>query len=35
LQNIDYWNNAPLWEPGTIATATKTWFKYMHNEENS
>lgn len=35
LQNIDYWKNAPLWEPDTIAIATKTWFKYMHNEENS
>ena len=30
IQNIDYWKNAPLWEPSSIATATETWFKYMH-----
>lgn len=27
--NIDYWRDAPLWEPQSIATATKTWFDYM------
>ena len=26
LDNIEYWRNAPLWEPDTIAKATKTWF---------
>lgn len=30
LSNIDYWKNAPLWEPGTIEKATKTWFKYLN-----
>jgi len=35
LQNIEYWENAPLWEPDSIAVATETWFKYMHAEENS
>jgi UDP-glucose 4-epimerase len=29
VANIDYWRNAPLWDPETIATATKTWFEYM------
>lgn len=29
LANIDYWKNAPLWEPDSIAKATETWFKYM------
>ena len=29
LQNIDYWREAPLWEPDSIATATQTWFKYL------
>jgi UDP-glucose 4-epimerase len=29
LANIDYWKNAPLWEPDSIAKATQTWFKYM------
>ena len=29
LLNIDYWKNAPLWTPDTIAIATKNWFKYL------
>lgn len=29
VANIDYWRNAPLWNPGSIANATKTWFEYM------
>lgn len=29
LQNISYWENAPLWDPKAIELATKTWFKYM------
>lgn len=29
VKNIEYWKNAPLWEPDSIATATKTWFEYM------
>lgn len=29
VANIDYWRNAPLWDPGSIASATKTWFEYM------
>ncbi len=27
LANIDYWKDAPLWEPASIAEATKGWFK--------
>ena len=26
LANIDYWKNAPVWTPKTIADATKSWF---------
>jgi UDP-glucose 4-epimerase len=26
LQNIEYWRDAPLWDPETIAKATQTWF---------
>lgn len=26
LENIEYWRNAPLWEPDSIAEATKLWF---------
>jgi UDP-glucose 4-epimerase len=29
LDNIDYWKNAPLWDPATIAQATKTWFEHL------
>ncbi|HXC04342.1 MAG TPA: SDR family oxidoreductase [Bacteroidia bacterium] len=29
LANIDYWKEAPLWEPDSIAEATKDWFKYL------
>lgn len=29
LKNIDYWKNAPLWDPDTIKKATETWFKYL------
>lgn len=29
LDNIDYWREAPLWDPASIAQATKTWFAYM------
>jgi len=26
LQNIDYWRNAPVWDPVSIEAATKGWF---------
>jgi UDP-glucose 4-epimerase len=29
LEHIDYWREAPLWEPDSIAEATKDWFKYL------
>ncbi|HEV7229705.1 MAG TPA: NAD-dependent epimerase/dehydratase family protein, partial [Bacteroidia bacterium] len=29
LDNIDYWREAPLWNPESIAEATKDWFKYL------
>jgi UDP-glucose 4-epimerase len=29
LEVIDDWRDAPLWEPTTIAEATKDWFKYL------
>ncbi len=29
LDNIDYWREAPVWEPDSIANATKDWFKYL------
>lgn len=29
LAHIDYWRDAPLWDPQSIAQATQTWFKYL------
>jgi UDP-glucose 4-epimerase len=29
VANIDYWRNAPLWDPDSIARATRTWFEYL------
>lgn len=29
VANIEYWRNAPLWNPDSIADATKTWFEFM------
>ncbi len=29
LANIDYWAEAPLWTPDSIAAATTTWFRYL------
>ncbi len=29
LADIHHWDNAPLWNPESIAEATKTWFAYM------
>lgn len=29
LRNIDYWRDAPVWTPDSIAEATKDWFRYL------
>ena len=29
LQEIEYWRNAPVWTPDSIAVATSDWFKYL------
>ena len=29
LDNIQYWENAPLWDKSSIEEATKNWFKYL------
>lgn len=31
LENIDYWRQAPVWTPESIAEATKEWFKNLSN----
>lgn len=32
LDNIDYWRAAPVWDPQSIAVATKEWFEYLGND---
>jgi len=29
LKSIEYWRDAPVWTPASIATATEDWFKYL------
>jgi len=29
LNNINYWREAPVWTPDSIAVATKDWFRYL------
>jgi len=29
LKNIDYWRQAPVWDPLSIEVATKDWFRYL------
>jgi UDP-glucose 4-epimerase len=32
IENIDYWRDAPVWTPDSIADATMDWFKYLGAE---
>jgi UDP-glucose 4-epimerase len=32
LAHIDYWREAPVWDPGSIAVATKEWFEHLGRE---
>jgi UDP-glucose 4-epimerase len=32
LANIDYWRDAPVWNPASIAEATKEWFEFLSPE---
>jgi UDP-glucose 4-epimerase len=29
LRNIEYWHDAPVWDPASIQDATKTWFSVL------
>ena len=29
IENINYWADAPVWDPNSISMATKDWFKYL------
>jgi UDP-glucose 4-epimerase len=33
ISEIENWQDAPLWDPNSIDTATKTWFQYMTKEQ--
>lgn len=35
VANIAYWRNAPLWDPNSIAKATRTWFEFMSPQGQS
>ena len=32
LENIDYWQDAPVWTPQSIKEATSEWFKYLKKD---
>lgn len=32
MEHIELWRDAPLWDPQSIAKATKTWFEYLGKE---
>jgi UDP-glucose 4-epimerase len=34
VANIEYWRSAPLWDPESIAKATRTWFEYLSPQES-
>jgi UDP-glucose 4-epimerase len=32
VRNIDYWRQAPVWDPASIERATRTWFDMLAGE---
>ncbi len=34
LENIEYWQKAPVWTSETIKGATKEWFQYLGQDDN-
>jgi UDP-glucose 4-epimerase len=32
VESIEYWRDAPLWDPSSIASATERWFEFMGKE---
>ncbi len=35
LDDIEVWRDAPLWDPDSIKTATKTWFDFLGTEKTA
>ena len=33
LKNIDFWKTAPVWNPDSIAEATRDWFRFLGGEK--
>jgi nucleoside-diphosphate-sugar epimerase len=33
LSAIEYWRDAPVWTPASIAAATAEWFDYLGNRQ--
>jgi len=34
LRNIDYWREAPVWDPASIEQATRTWFSMLAGDRS-
>lgn len=34
VADIDYWRDAPLWDPETIAKSTASWFSYLGSSQD-
>jgi UDP-glucose 4-epimerase len=34
IEAIEYWREAPLWDPASIAQATKTWFAFLSDRSD-
>ena len=32
LKNLNYWREAPVWDPASIAGATKNWFAFLEGK---
>jgi UDP-glucose 4-epimerase len=35
LDDLDYWKDAPVWDPDSIALATRSWFKYLEDNNDA
>lgn len=35
ILNLDYWRDAPVWDPASIQEATKDWFRFLGAEEDT
>jgi UDP-glucose 4-epimerase len=35
LDDLDYWKDAPVWDPDSIALATRNWFKYLEDNNDA